>query len=173
MASNPTAAAENSTSSYTAKHYRVGTDFCVEQHGSLGDLLLELSCNVLGENLTEHASIAFPLPSRKWYKDDILLYSVDPISKEVCKGINPSFFWGKNALLDQGVVSPSPLLPLQDGGLVLFFSSASNLTSSSFPQGTTNATLAGDVFNVLLGKWSCEVENILGKQAAETVITEC
>ena len=156
---------------YADKHYRVGADFCMER-GSF--TILELSCNVFGDNVAEHISIPFPLPSRKWYKDGVLLYSVENLGRSIYRGKNPNFYTEKNVLLDDRVVYPSPLIPLQNGELILVFSPASELVSPTLaPQGTTNETLSDDVFDNLLGRWRCEVENMLGMQAAETIITEC
>ena len=156
--------------SYADKKYRVGADFCVERNSS-ENLVIEITCDIFGENLAEHQSIPFPVPSRKWYKDGVLLYSVDLIGRSVYDGRNPNFYTGDNALLDYGVVIPPPLFTPQDGQLVMLFDSASQLAA---PQvGGNNATVGVDVFNALTGRWRCEVENSLGMQSAETVITQC
>ena len=127
----------------------------------------------MGENLAEHMSIPFPVPSRKWYKDDVLLYSVDLIGRSVYRGRNSGFYTGENAILTYGIVNPSPLFTLQTGQLVMAFE-ASELAYPEFaPEGTTNVTLVDDVFNALTGTWRCEVGNMLGVWSVETVITEC
>ena len=165
-----TATEEISSLSFADKRYSVGADFCVER-GSVE--MIELSCDVLGEDLADHISIAFPTPSRKWFKDDVLLYSVDKIGQSVYRGTNPDFYNGPNGILRYGVVEPSPLYMSKQGQVVLGFE-ASDLVYPDFaPAGTTNETIVDDVFNALIGKWRCEVENTLGIQTAETVITEC
>ena len=156
--------------SFADKRYSVGADFCVNR-GS--DEMIELSCEVLGENLADHISIAFPTPSRKWYKDDVLLYSVDKVGQSVYRGTNPHFYDGANGVLRYGVVSPSPLYMSKQGQIVLGFEASDLLYPELTPQGTTNETIVDDVFDALIGKWRCEVENVLGTQTAETVITEC
>ena len=135
--------------------------------------IIELSCDVLGEDLAEHISIAYPTPSRKWYKDGVLLYSVDKIGESVYRGRNANFFDGANGILSYGVVQPTPLYTSREGQVVFAFE-ASELAYPEFaPEGTTNQTIVDDVFNALTGRWMCEVENMLGRWMAETVITEC
>ena len=155
---------------YADKKYRVGADFCVDRNSSQ-TLVVEITCDILGEDLAQHQSVVFPVPSRKWYKDNVLLYSVDVIGRSVYDGRNPNFYTGGNALLDYGVVIPPPLFTPKDGQLVMLFDSASQLTASQV--GGNNATVSVDVFNALAGRWRCEVENSLGMQSAETVITQC
>lgn len=137
------------------------------------DEMIELSCDVLGENLANHISIPFPTPSRKWYKDDVLVYSVDKIGQGVYGGTNPNFYDGANAILRYGIVEPYPLYMSKQGQVVLGFEARDLVYPEFVPEGTTNETIVDDVFNALIGKWSCEVENMLGTQRAETVITEC
>lgn len=164
------ATSEESSLPYADKKYRVGADFCVERNSSQS-LVIEITCDIFGEDLAQRQSIAFPVPSRKWYKDDVLLYSVDVIGRSVYDGRNPNFYTGDNALLDYGVVIPPPLFTPKNGQLVMLFDSASQLAA---PQvGGNNATVSADVFNALTGRWRCEVENSLGIQSAETVITQC
>lgn len=165
-----TATEEVSSLSFADKRYSVGADFCVER-GS--DKMIELSCKVLGENLTDHISIPFPTPSRKWYKDDVLLYSVDKIGQSVYGRTNPNFYNGANAILNYGIVEPLPLYMSKQGQVVLGFEASELVYPEFAPEGTTNETVVNDVFNALIGKWRCEVENMLGIQTAETVITEC
>ena len=137
------------------------------------DDIIEISCDVLGEDLTEFISISYPTPSRKWYKDGVLLYSVDKLGGSVYRGRNNRFFYGQNAILTYGIVEPSPLYTASDGQIVLAFE-ASELAFPEFaPDGTTNETVVDDVFDALTGTWRCEVENMLGRWMAETIITEC
>ena len=165
-----TATAEIASISFANKKYRIGADFCVER-GT--DEIVELSCDVLGEDLSEHVSIPYPTPSRKWYKDGVLLYSVDKLGGSVYRGRNSNFFNGENGILEYGIVEPSPLYTSSDGQIVLAFE-ASELAFPEFaPDGTTDETVVDDVFKALTGTWRCEVENMLGVQFAETVITEC
>ena len=154
----------------TDRKYRIGADFCVER-GS--ESIIEISCGVLGESIPDHISIAFPTPSRRWYKDNVLFYSVNKLGESIYKGINPSFYDGQYGLLRYGVVFPQPLHATAEGQIQLTFE-ASELTYPEYaPFGVTNATIVDDVFDVLMGKWKCEVENLLGKWTVETVITEC
>ena len=171
--SSHAATSEESSLSYADKKYRIGADFCVERNSS-DTLVIEITCDVFGENPAEHLSIPVPFPSRKWYKDGVLLYSVDFIGRNVYYGRNPDFFTGEKALLEYGVVMPPPLYTPQEGQLVLLFDQNSHLTAPQLsPDGTRNETVPVDVFNALLGRWSCEVGNSLGMQSAETVVTEC
>ena len=156
--------------SYVDRKYRIGSDFCVNR--SSVDII-QLSCDVMGENLTAHTSVAFPSPARRWYKDDVLLYSIDMLGRDVYKGINQNFYNGQNAILKYGVVEPPPLFLFQDGELLFAFEATELAFPDYAPPGTTNLTIIDDVFDALTGRWRCEVENVLGKWMAETVITEC
>lgn len=144
------------------------------ERNSSDNLVIELACDIADENLAEHQSIPIPAPSRKWYKDGVLLYSVDIVGRNVYDGRNPDFYSGENALLDYGVVIPPPLFTLQEGQLIMLFDQNSQLAAPQVSaDGNRNATVSVDVFNALLGRWRCEVGNSLGMQSAETVITEC
>ena len=152
------------------KKYHVGADFCVER-GS--EETFELSCEILGENLTDHISIPFPTPSRKWFKDNVLFYSVDKIGQSIYRGTNPNFYSGPNGILTYGIVDPAPLYASKQGQIVMAFEASELVYPDFAPAGMTNETVVDDVFNALTGKWRCEVENMHGKWMAETVITEC
>ena len=136
--------------------------------------IIQLSCDVMGENLAQRTSIAFPSPSRRWFKDDVLLYSVDLVGKNVYRGMNQEFFnIESNGILQYGLVEPPPLYMFQNGELLLAFE-ASELAFPEFaPKGVTNVTVVDDVFDALIGKWRCELKNVVGEYLAETVITEC
>ena len=153
------------------KKYRVGADFCVNRSS---EEIIQLSCDLLDENLAQRTSIAFPCPSRKWYKDDVLLYSVDLVGRNVYRGMNHNFFdIESNGVLRYGIVEPPPLYMFQNGELLLAFE-ASELAFPEFaPEGVTNATMVDDVFDALIGTWRCELQNVVGKYIAETTITEC
>ena len=158
---------------YVDKKYRVGADFCIERNSS-SNLVMEITCDIFGEDMENHQSIPIPLPSRRWYKNDVLFYSVDQVGKNVYSGRNPDFFTGDNALLDYGMVIPPPLFTPREGQLIMLFDPNSQLTAPQVStDGNQNTTVPVDVFNALIGRWRCEVDNSLGMQAAETVITEC
>ena len=136
--------------------------------------VIEISCDVLGEDLARRTSIAFPSPSRKWYKDDVLLYSVNLVGMSVYRGINQNFFKvGSNGILEYGLVEPPPLYMFQGGQLLLAFEASELIFPEHAPQGITNVTFTDDVFDALTGRWRCELENVVGKWTAETIITEC
>ena len=168
-----TATSEESSLPYVDKKYRVGADFCIERNSS-SNLVMEITCDIFGEDMENHLSIPIPLPSRRWYKNDILFYSVDQVGKNVYSGRNPDFFTGDNSLLDYGMVIPPPLFTPREGQLIMLFDPNSQLTAPQVSTGgNQNTTVPVDVFNALIGRWRCEVDNSLGMQAAETVITEC
>ena len=158
---------------YADKKYRIGADFCIERNSS-DNIVMEITCDIFGEDMANHLSIPIPLPSRKWYKNDVLFYSVDQVGRNVYSGRNPDFFTGDNALLNYGMVIPPPLFTPREGQLIMLFDPNSQLAAPQFStDGNRNETVPVDVFNALLGRWRCEVDNSLGMQAAETVITEC
>jgi hypothetical protein len=136
--------------------------------------IIQLSCDVLGENLDQRTSIAFPCPSRRWYKDDVLLYHVDLIGQNVYKGINNNFFnVGSNGVLRYGLVEPPPLYMFQDGELLMAFEASELAFPEYAPAGVSNVTVVDDVFEALTGRWRCELENVVGAYIAETIVTEC
>ena len=157
--------------SYVDRKYRIGADFCVNRSS---EEIIQLSCDVLGENLAQHTSIAFPNPSRRWYKDGVLLYSVDLVGQNVYRGINNDFFkTGSNGVLEYGLVEPPPLYMFQDGELLLAFEASVLAFPENAPEGVTNTTIVDDVFDALTGRWRCELENVVGSYIADTIITEC
>ena len=153
------------------RKYRVGADFCVNRSS---EEIIQLSCDLKDEDLAQRTSIAFPSPSRKWFKDDTLLYSVDLVGRNVYKGINQNFFdVGSNGVLRYGLIEPPPLYMFQNGELLLAFEASELAFPEYAPEGVSNVTMVDDVFDALTGRWRCELENVVGKYVAETIITEC
>lgn len=162
---------EENKAYYVDRKYHIGADFCVNRSS---EEVIEISCDVLGEDLAKHLSIAFPSPSRKWYKNDVLLYSVDLIGRSVYKNLNQDFFdVGSNGILKFGLVEPPPLYMPQGGQLLMAFEASELAFPEYAPQGMNNVTMVDDVFDALIGTWRCELENVVGKWTAETIITEC
>lgn len=153
------------------RKYRVGADFCVNRSS---EEIIQLSCDLKDEDLAQRTSIAFPSPSRKWFKDGILLYSVDLVGRNVYRGINQNFFdVGSNGVLRYGLIEPPPLYMFQNGELLLAFEASELAFPEYAPEGVSNVTMVDDVFDALTGRWRCELENVVGKYVAETIITEC
>lgn len=77
-------------------------------------------------------------------------------------------------MLQPGIISPPPLIALNDGSLFLDWT-AINLTvlPDQLPEGVTQETFRMEVFRTLLGTWECELENSLGESEAETTLTDC
>ena len=121
-----------------------------------------------------NASPTFPSPSREWYKDDVLIYSVDRIGRSVFRGLNLDFYsQGNNSLLLPGALLPMPCVLRNDGSIEVNFETLRVMLQDRVPEEVTDANLQGMLFETLLGNWRCEVENILGSQSAVTVISEC
>lgn len=157
--------------SYVDRKYRVGADFCVNRSS---EEIIQLSCDLKDEDLAQRTSIAFPSPSRKWFKDGTLLYSVDLVGRNVYRGINQNFFdVGSNGVLRYGLIEPPPLYMFQNGELLLAFEASELAFPEYAPEGVSNVTMVDDVFDALTGRWRCELENVVGKYVAETIITEC
>lgn len=119
-------------------------------------------------------SPAFPAPSRKWFKDDVLIYSVDKIGSEPFGGLNNDFYTqGSNALLITGVLLPMPCILHNDGSIEITFANLMIAFPDALPEGITESNVKTTLFDTLLGSWKCEVGNLLGTESAVTVISEC
>jgi hypothetical protein len=80
---------------------------------------------------------------------------------------------GNNSLLLPGIITPTPLIALDDGSLFLDWT-ATNLTlPDQLPDEVSVETFRMELFRTLLGTWECELENSLGESEAETTLTDC
>ena len=145
----------------------VGADFCLSFDDDLKTL--ELRCDTTSEGV-----FTYPPPDRLWYKDGILIYCAGQ-NVGLLPEIRDEFYQiGNNTLLQPGIITPPPLVALNDGSLLLDWT-AINLTAlpDQLPEGVTQETFRMDVFRTLLGTWECELENSLGESEAETTLTDC
>ena len=145
----------------------VGADFCLSFDADLKTL--ELRCDT-----TSEGAFTYPPPDRLWYKDGVLVYRAGQ-NIGLFPEIRDEFYQtGNNTLLQPGIITPTPLIALNDGSLFLDWT-AVNLTAlpDQLPEGVTQETFRMDVFRTLLGTWECELENSLGESEAETALTDC
>lgn len=111
-----------------------------------------------------------PYPQRTWYKDDELVYSTLSDSDP-----NDTEFLAANPLLAMGIVvlDPSPFhQQLIVDGSILLHNRIENVTS--LPPGVATLKEAREkLFTLLLGNWTCKVNNTLGSTSRTYIIKEC
>ena len=129
-------------------------------------LLITFECN------TERAGHPYPLPraSRSWFKDGQLVSST-LIGDAVF--IDESFLMA-HPILNMDVFDTPPLTLLPNGDVIMYLG-LRNITSpfSGMLALTTTIEQARDmVFDILLGNWTCVVNNSLGTSSVEFIIRE-
>lgn len=142
------------------KTYRVGANFCLER-GETEEIIL--LCPIIQE-----CPLAFPRAIRGWDKDGIFVYvgldGIDYMLRDEFLDANPLFI--------PGVVFPSPFdIRTGSTGSLRLSTAASNISMPTFvPPG---ANVRDEVFDRLLGIYTCIVENEYGDDTATTIISEC
>ena len=110
-----------------------------------------------------------PSPRRTWFKDGEQVYSA-------ISGFtpDPSEFVMMNPILMPGVLDPITFSTLSDGSIAYNYE-VENITSPQLlPPGTTTIDEAKQqVFELLLGNWTCMVSNTLGSATITYVISDC
>ena len=110
-----------------------------------------------------------PSPRRTWFKDGEQVYSA-------ISGFtpDPSEFVMMNPILMPGVLDPITFSTLSDGSIVYNYE-VENITSPQLlpPNTTTEEEAEQQVFELLLGNWTCMVNNTLGSATITYVITDC
>ena len=114
------------------------------------------------------APYPIPIPQRSWYKDGELVYSAPVFSVP-----DASAFFAANPLLGLGALSPPPIRTLSDGSILLS-NHVENITSPSLlPPGTTVEQVKEQLRTLLLGNWTCTLNNTLGDASHTHMIREC
>lgn len=151
------------TSNYRVdKIYNVGTNFCLER-GSTDRV--QIRCDVVPRD--SPLSIQVPGPSRTWTMNNTEIYSVPHIGTSTSSFLNQDFF--EDSILKYGSTYPSALELHSDGSILMNFDAKPRrpgLTLGSGDEGD-------DVFNALLGKWTCLLASDLQTISATTVVSEC
>lgn len=111
-----------------------------------------------------------PTPQISWYKDGELVYS-----ELTGRYLNPndSAFIAANPLLAYGVFDQVPFVALSSGNIFLL-GSVTNITSPSLlPPGTTLKQAQDQLLTLLVGNWTCKLNNTLGSSSITYMIREC
>ena len=145
--------------------YNVGTDFCVEE-GS--NETIQLCCDAIAQN--SNLPILVPAPSRAWTQNNNTVYSVPRAGISVYSNLNQEFF--SNSILRYDVTSPPAFEAYSDGSLLMNFA-ANMLNFPDLAPDSSAETVQADVFEALLGTWTCSLATDLQSAAATTVITKC
>lgn len=128
-------------------------------------MVIILQCPIIQE-----CPRAVPIPVRAWDKDGLFVYVG-------LAGVEHNFreeFLEANPLLMPGVVFPPPLDIGSSSGSLRLSTLASNLSMPMFaPPGVDQSNVRDEVFNELLGTYTCIVENEYGTDQAVTTISEC
>ena len=131
---------------------------CVSRNAD--NKIVNLECEILGNPQ--------PNPLRSWFKDGELVYSaINGFSP------NPSDFFMNNPILVPGVLDPITLSALSDGTIVYNYEVRNITSPQQLPPGTTEAQIEQQVFDLLLGNWTCIVNNTLGSTTITYLITDC
>ena len=125
----------------------------------MGSTVIELECMILKGQ---------PSPLRSWFKDGELVYSA-------ISGLDfdASDFLSDNPLLIPGVLDPTPFTALKDGIIFYNYDIMNISVPSMLPPGTTLEQATQEVFDLLIGNWTCLVNNTLGLAMVTYTIREC
>lgn len=127
---------------------------------------LQLGCDVINDPL--NPPLPLPTPTRSWFKDGELIYSAlldDPP--------DASKFLMNNTIFVLGVLDPATLT-LPSDGKIYYNTQVVNITSPSLIAHITTIDQAREeVFDFVLGNWTCVVSNNLGTVSLQHIISEC
>ena len=113
-----------------------------------------------------------PTPRRTWYKDGIIVYSND-----IGTAPDPSDFFANEPILTPGVLSPITLIALLNGSLT-YNTRVDNITEPQivamhYPEINNSAAAEELIFNLLLGNWTCVLQNDVGMASVQYLVQEC
>ena len=116
----------------------------------------------LGCDIYDGPPTALPLPRRLWYKDGELVYSASLLGDSV----DLTSFIIAHPILALGVLYPTVLIASEDG-TIFYHAYVDNITHPTLlPPGITTIEQAEQqVLELLLGNWTCVVENSLGRKS--------
>ena len=120
-----------------------------------------LSCNI-------NVDFLVPTPRRTWYKDGIVIYSND-----VDTAPDLSDFYDNKPILTPGLLSPVTLIASFDGSL-MYNTRVDNITSPSVlaDLGIAASDVEELIFNLLLGNWTCVLQNDVGMASVQYLVHE-
>ena len=147
----------------TEKSYDVGTDFCVEADSN--DRIL-LRCAVVPDSPKGEV---IPIPVRTWRLNDTLVYTKR--DGEITDGSLSGDFI-TDSVLRAGVVEPQPFFVVSNGAFFMDFT-ARTLVQPLLAPSSSVETVKRDVFNALMGTWTCTVSTPHQTMTASTIISQC
>lgn len=111
-----------------------------------------------------------PNPTRSWFKDDELIYSVLSGTS-----VSPTHYYMKYPILSLGVLEPPVFSPTSDG-TIYFNHEVKNITNpDELSPNTTIEQAQRMVLEHLVGNWTCKVSNTFGSPISVTyiIIDQC
>ena len=145
--------------------YNVGTNFCIEE-GSTETI--QLRCDASSQEPS--IPIPYPHPSRSWAQNQTLVYSVPSIGITPVSFLNDGFFL--DSVLQEPATNPPAFQMYNDGSLLMKLGPTELIYPLLAPNSSPE-TVQADVFEALLGVWTCTLTSDLQTEAATTVITKC
>ena len=127
------------------------------------DKVAYLGCDYVRLNEPE----PLPIPQRSWYEDGQLVYSA-PIGSDP----NISEFLAANPLLTLGVYE-KPLQTLSYGGILLLGGVLEIGSPSLLPPNTTLEQANEQILALVVGNWTCQLNNTFGSSSVTYTIREC
>lgn len=122
---------------------------------------------VLRCDVRDSSSRANPSPLRSWYKDGELVYSAESFSSP-----DLSDYFDNHPIFTIGVLEPV-VLTFTSSGTFHYNIQVENVTFPALlPPCTTLDQARQEVFDLLLGTWTCVVENTLGRDSVTYTFRE-
>lgn len=138
----------------------IADEFCISRNTS-DPKAVTLKCGLL--------NTPQPQAMRSWFKNDELIYTEFTDS-----AVDLSEYFILFPILITGILDPPPLTATSDGTIFLNYEVNNITTPALLPMNTTLEQAREEVFDLLLGKWECTVNNTLGSATPVTyLIREC
>ena len=124
-----------------------------------------IACSKLNE---KSLPPAIPAPSVKWILNNEIIH------EDTESMMNTDFLEsGNNKLLSPGLINPIPLTFSNSLEFVTINLCLWNITSELIPEGINIDNIHDNLFELILGNWTCQQNNSLGSSSASTLISEC
>lgn len=141
--------------------YNIGAEICISRNNPT---TISLACQI-----PYGPPLAYPIPNRTWTKDATIVVN----STEHGKTPDLANLLDTQLLLMPGSLHPTPFSAAKDGSIT-FTTQVRRISSPTrFMEGYTLDDARNDLFEFLLGTWTCGVSNRYGFDAVSTMITDC